>query len=120
MNDEHTSMVREFLGGPHSEAVAWLQSGAPGTRTLGEHQSQEESLSLVQRVYALGAQSVIAVGYASDEDDSCRYLLVQLPIRDSDREALFGFERVGVEKHGFDGTVDEGQEYLFIDVKNFE
>ena len=113
-------MVREFLAGPHSEAVAWLKAGAPAVRTLGEHQSQEESLSLVQRLYALGAESVLAVGLASDEDDGCRYLLVQLPTRDSYREALFGFERAGVEAHGFDGTIDEGQEYLFIDVKNFE
>jgi hypothetical protein len=112
--------LREFLGGPHSEAAAWLQSGAPGVRTLGEHRSQEESLSLVQRLYALGAESVIAAGYASDEDDSCRYLLVQLPSRESYRAAIFAFERVGVEQHGLDGTADEGQEYLFIDVKKFE
>ncbi len=118
MNDEYTDMVREFLGGSHSEAVTWLQSGASGLRTLGEHQSQEESLSLVQRLYALGAESVIAVGYDSD-DNSCRYLFVQMPTRGTNRQAIFGFERASVEEHGFDGTVDEGQEYLFIDVKNF-
>src|SRR5690242_17579629 len=100
-------MVRDFLDGPHAEAVAWLQSGAPGVRTLGEHPSQEQSLSLVQRLYALGAEAVIAVGYESDEDESCRYLLVRLPTRDSYRDALFGFERAGVEGHGFEGTVDE-------------
>ena len=73
----------------------------------------------MQRLYGLGAESVIAVGYADDEDNGCRYLLVQLPTRDSCRQAIFAFERTKVEEHGFDGTMDEAQEYLFIDVKNF-
>jgi hypothetical protein len=119
VSNEYTDIIKDFLSGPHSEAVAWLGRGPAGVRTLGEHQSQAESLSLVQRLYALGAESVIAVGYGSDEDDHCRYLLVQLPTRDSYRKSLFGFERASVEDHGFDGTPDEGQEYLFIDVKNF-
>jgi hypothetical protein len=119
MSYEYSDMAREFLGGPHSEAVVWLESGPPGVRLLGEHQAQEESLSLVRRLYALGAESVLAVGYASDDDECCRYLLVQLPSRDAYRQAICAFERASVEKHGLDGTVDEGQEYLFIDVKNF-
>jgi hypothetical protein len=109
-------MVREFLGGPHAEAVSWLEGGS--TRILGELQSHDESLFLVNRFYALGAESVIAVELDPD-GEGCRYLLIHLPPRDSLRQAIFAFERAGVEEHGFDGTPDEGQEYLFIDVKDF-
>ena len=119
MSDEYTDIVGELLGEPHSEAVAWLIGGPPGARILGEHQSQAQSLALVHHLYVLGAESVIAAGYGSEQDDACRYLLVRLPSRDSYREAIFGFERASVEGHGFDGTPDEGQEYLFVDVKNF-
>lgn len=119
VSDEYTDIIQDLLNGPHSEAIAWLERGPAGVRRLGEHQTQADSLSLVRDLYALGAESVIAVGFGSDEDDYCRYLLVQLPTRESYREALFGFERASVESHGFDRTPDEGQEYLFIDVKNF-
>ncbi len=119
MSDEETDIIRELLCGPHSEALAWLKGGPAGARTLGEHQSQAESLALVQHLYALGAESVIAAGYESEQEDGCRYLLVQLPSRDSYREAIFAFERASVESHGFDGTPDGGEGYLFVNVKNF-
>jgi hypothetical protein len=117
-SDEY-DIIRELLSGPNSEALAWLSGGPVGVRTLGEHQSQAESLSLVHHLYALGAESVIATGYDSDQDNSCRHLLVKLPTRNSLRESIFGFERSGVEEHGFEGQPDDGQEYLLIDVKNF-
>jgi hypothetical protein len=116
LNDDYSQMIRDFLTGPHAEAVSWLQGGAG--RTLGELQSHDQSLFLVNRFYALGAQSVIAVELDPD-GEGCRHLLIQLPRRDSLRDAIFAFERAGVEDHGFDGTPDEGQEYLFVDVKNF-
>ena len=119
MKDEYTNIISEFLAGPHSEALAWLHGGPAGRRRLGEHKSQDQSLSLVQHLCALGAESLIAVGYESDTDNCCRHLLVQLPTRDSYREAIFTFERASVKEHGFDGTPDDGQEYLFIDVKDF-
>jgi hypothetical protein len=118
MNDEYTSIVRGFLSGPHTEALAWLRAGPDNSRSLGE-MSNSESSSLLNQLYALGAESVIAVGLQSENAAWCRYLLVQLPARSDYRSALFAFERRNVEEHGYEGQADEGQEYLFIDTKLF-
>ncbi len=122
MNDECNSIIKQFLSGPHAEALEWLRSGPRNGRTLGEHQSTEQSISLVERLYALGAEKVIAVDLQESRDGggACRYLLVELPEEHRRRDPLFAFEREHAEARGFDGTPDEWQLYLFFDVKGID
>ncbi len=120
--DEYTLIVRQFLSGPHAEAIGWLRSGLGNTRTLGEHTSTEQSAALVERLYTFGAEKVIAVDLQEGVDGSgtTRYLLVELPEEHRWRDLLFAFEREQAEARGFDGTPDEGQIYLFLDVKGID
>ncbi|HEY2586390.1 MAG TPA: hypothetical protein VGI81_11555 [Tepidisphaeraceae bacterium] len=119
MFEDYTSTIREFLSGPHAEAREWLQSGEGNKRRLIEHRSTAQSLEVVERLYSLGAERVLAVGLGEDSlgQSWCRYLLVELPDEPRRREALFAFEREHAEATGFDATPDEGQLYLFLDVK---
>jgi hypothetical protein len=124
MDDEYTSIIKQFLGGPHAEALGWLRVGSGNGRTLGEHRRTEQSVALVKRLYALGAEKVIAVGLPEAAGGrgrgAARYLLVELPEEDRGRDALFAFEREHAEARGFEGTPDEGRLYLFLDVKGVD
>jgi hypothetical protein len=122
MDDEYTSIIKQFLGGPHAEALEWLRAGPDNSRTLGEHRRTDQSVALVERLYALGAEKVIAVGLqeAAGGRGAARYLLVELPEEDRGRDALFAFEREHAEARGLEGTPDEGRLYLFLDVKGVD
>ena len=122
MNEEYTSIIKEFLSGPHAEALEWLRASDGDKRQLGEHQSTAQSVALVEQLYALGAIKVIAVAISESTDGhgASRYLLVELPEEDRRREPLFYFEREQAEARGFDAQPDEGQLYLFLDVKGIE
>jgi hypothetical protein len=122
MDDEYASIVKQFLAGPHAEALEWLRSGPSNGRTLGEHRGTEQSVALVERLYALGAEKVIAVGLWEGPGGrgASRFLLIELPDEHPKRDPLFGFEREHAEARGFDGTPDEGQLYLFLDVKGID
>jgi hypothetical protein len=122
VNDEYTSIIKQFLSGPHAEALEWLRSGAGNERTLGEHRSTDQSISLVERLYGLGAEKVVAVDLQDygDGTGGTRYILVELPDEHRRRDPLFAFEREHAEARGFDGTPDEGQLYLFFDVKGID
>jgi hypothetical protein len=122
VNDEYASIIKQFLSGPHAEALEWLRSGPGNGRTLGELRTTDQSISLVDRMYALGAEKVIAVGLQDYGDGAggARYLLVELPEEHRRRDPLFAFEREHAEARGFDGTPDEAQLYLFFDVKGID
>jgi hypothetical protein len=76
----------------------------------------------VERLYALGAEKVVAVDLQERPDGggASRYLLIELPDEHRKRDPLFEFEREHAEARGFDGTADEGQLYLFLDVKGID
>jgi hypothetical protein len=120
--DEYNSIIKEFLKRPNAEALQWLRSARGDQRILGEHQSADPGIALVEDLYALGAQKVLAVDLQELEDGTSwtRYLLVELPEEHRRRDPLFAFEREHAEAHGFDGTPDEGQLYLFLDVKGID
>lgn len=122
MNEEYTSTIKDLLSDPHAEALEWLRAGAENKRRLVEHRSTAQSAAFVERLYSLGAAKVLAVAFSEDspEQARCRYLLVELPDRSDLRQALFAFEREQVETKGFEGTPDDGQLYLFLDVKGMD
>jgi hypothetical protein len=65
---------------------------------------------------------VIAVDLQESGDGRgwSRYLLIELPDEHRRRDSLFAFEREQAEARGFEGTTDEGQLYLFLDVKGVD
>lgn len=74
-----------------------------------------ESVQFIQRLYDLGAEEVLAVDIDEYPDGAnTGHLLIQLPSGGAVRERLFKFERKHAESHGFDGTPDEGQEYIYF------
>jgi len=118
MDDNYFSLVKELLSGPKAEALEWLRSGSKASRrSLGEKQKTEDSIAFVQQLYDLGAEQVLAVGINEyHQGQNTSQLLVQLPDDDHARARLFAFERDLVEPRGFDGTADEGQEYLYLEL----
>ena len=55
-------MIDELLSADSSkEALAWLQSGKPDSRMLGELPTTVASIEIVRELYALGAARVTAV-----------------------------------------------------------
>jgi hypothetical protein len=114
MDDEQ--LVNHFLASSTAEALAWLRAGGETTfRNLGEMRA-DESIRFVQRLYDLGAEKVLAVKIDEyPEGANTGHLLVQLPSDDdAARERLFAFEREHAESQGFNGTPDEGQEFIYL------
>ena len=115
MDDSYQQFIKHFLTSKKSEALDWLRGGSDGSfRNLGEMESHE-SVEFVERLYDLGAEKVLAVEIEEyPEGATSGNLIVQLPADDVKREQLFSFEREHAESHGFEGTPDEGQEYLYF------
>ena len=115
MDDSYNQFIRQFLASNKAEALEWLGGGSDESfRNLGEMEAGE-SMQFVQRLYDLGAEKVLAVEIDEyPEGANTGHLLVQLPGADAARERVFAFEREHAESHGFDGTADEGQEYLYF------
>jgi hypothetical protein len=115
MDESYHHFINHFLASNKAEALEWLRAASDQSfRNLGEMET-DESIRLVQRLYDLGAQKVLAVEIDDyPEGANTGHLLVQLPPDDSAREQLFAFEREDAESHGFDGTPDNGQEYLYL------
>lgn len=117
MNQDYLDFVREMLSSKKAEALSWLRASGPtSVRNLGELDTTDASIAFVETIYNLGAVEVLAVQIEEyPEGQSTSYLMARLPSDQRDR--LFAFEREHAESHGFDGTEDDGQEWLFIDVK---
>jgi hypothetical protein len=115
MDESYHDFVKQFMAGNKAEALTWLRAGsATAPRNLGEMGTQE-SIEFVERLYGLGAQEVLAVEIDEYPDGAnSGHALVRLPADDHARQALFAFEREDAEAHGFEGTPDEGQEYIYL------
>lgn len=115
MDDSYQQFIKQFLASKQAEALEWLRAGSPDSfRNLGEMEA-EESIEFVERLYDLGAEKVLAVEIDEyPEGANTGHLLVHLPVDDAARERLFAFEREHATSHGFDGTTDEGQEYIYL------
>ncbi len=99
-----------------AEALSWLQGGPAGSfRNLGEMETNEESVAYVKRLYDAGAVEVIAVKIDEyDQDQNTGHLIVRLPETRYAREQVFALEREQAEAHGFDGSPDQGQTYIYL------
>lgn len=107
--------VSQFLNHPDTEeAKSWLE-GATGEefRTLGEHDSTEASMAIVDQFYAAGAVTVLAVEI-DREDENTGKLVIELPSDSARRESVLAIASQIAESQGFDAEPDTGQKYVFV------
>lgn len=97
------------------EALEWLQSGPPDSRTLGELPTTAASLELVRKVYAVGAKSVTAVKIDTyPEGQNTGKLIITLPAESTARQRVFDWCGRIAEQNGFDPDTDTGQQHLLV------
>jgi len=108
--------VKKLLASRKSEALEWLEGGsAKSFRNIGELETTEESIAFIQRLYTLGAKTVLAVEIIEwEEGENTGNLLVELPREGHLRIELFAFEKQHAESMGFEGAEDTGQLYLYF------
>jgi hypothetical protein len=115
--DLHDKKIAEFRAKPNQrEAREWLATTPVGkTRWLGEMTS-EDSVEIVRKGYAAGAENITAVDVQTDEDgnQTTNYLIVRVPSEGSKRRRVFKWSNELAEESGIDGDEDWGQSELFI------
>jgi hypothetical protein len=98
------------------EALGWLRSGNPDSRTLGEASGTAESIALVEELYARGATRVTSVRietYDGDQQNSGK-LIVSLPGDPIARTRLFEWFSDAAKELGFDPDQDTGQRHVLV------
>jgi hypothetical protein len=113
--DDSGQLIKRLLACRKAEALEWLRVGPVDSfRNFGKMEAGE-SIEFVRRLYDLGAEKVFAVEiHEYAEGANTGHVLVQLPVDDDARGRLFAFERGHAESQGFEGTPDEGQEYVYL------
>jgi hypothetical protein len=98
------------------EALSWLQTPAVGLKTLGELPTKDDSVTLVNELYSIGAVRVLALEICSDSEgnENTGKLLISLPVDVSKRSSLFDWCGECAEELGYDRENDNGQNYLFV------
>ena len=107
-------LTERLVNDPASrEAREWLRSG--DGNTLGELESTEKSLAIVDEAYSAGAIKVLAVEIDDyPEAQNSGKLVIELPTASANRAAVFAWASEIAATHGFDGEADEGQTHLFV------
>jgi hypothetical protein len=111
---ENEVFCQQLLKDEHTEeVVSWLKQPRV-VATLGELQTNRESLELARRLYRLGAEKVFAVEIASDEHgENSGKLVIALPTDTEKRKRLFRWAGANARELGFGPDVDIGQKHLF-------
>jgi hypothetical protein len=96
-----------------AEALKWL-SGLENQRNIGEL-SYKKSMSLVRKLYAMGALEVIATDISEHAGlASTDTLIATLPEDPAHRELLFEWNNDRILKMGYESGVDRGQKHMLI------
>jgi hypothetical protein len=109
--------IKTFLRASNTkEAIAWLQAGSESDfRSVGECESTQESLALIQQIYDAGAKEVLAVQIDEyPEGQNTGKLVVILPDPTEARERVFDWAGEIAQSQGFDAEQDSGQSFLFV------
>ena len=100
------------------EAREWLLHGRKRGFTLGELDSTEKSLALVEKAYASGAVRVTAVEIDDYPDmgghQNTGKLVIELPDTPSKRAKVLAWASKIAEEQGFDSLSDTGERYVFV------
>src|SRR5689334_4621493 len=85
---------------PRRELMKWLRSG--GGNTLGELETNAESLALAEEAYATGAATIYAVEIDQyPEGENTGKLVIELPQDASLRQSVFDWAAKVAESMGF-------------------
>lgn len=115
--EEQDIFIHKLLDNPHkAEALAWLKDGGDDSfRNLGELETTEESIALVQHLYDLGAVEVLAVEIdIYPEGQNTGKLVITLPDASEARKKIFAWGGEQVASLGFAPEQDVGQKQLFV------
>src|ERR1700733_2499704 len=105
-----------------TEACRWLTTDDGVRRTLGELNTPESSLKLVERFYRAGAVSVVATEidryvretlHEDDVSENTGHLVIELPHDPGKRRRVLAIQGAIARRLGFDATPDEGQQYVY-------
>jgi hypothetical protein len=100
------------------EAREWLQSARKRRFTLGELDSTQKSLALVEKAYASGAVRVTAVEIVEYPEmgggQNTGKLVIELPDAGSNRAKVLAWASKIAEEQGFDALSDTGERYVFV------
>jgi hypothetical protein len=98
------------------EALGWLRGGTEEDfRSIGELETTEESIQLVQLIYQAGATEVLAVEIDRfDEGQNTDTLLIKLPDNREKRHRLLEWAGAVAQQQGFEPEHDTGQSYLVL------
>ena len=109
--------IKQFLGASDTqEALGWLRGGSEANfRSIGELETNEESIELVELIYRAGATEVLAVEIDEfTEGQNTGKLVIRLPDTVAQRQRLFEWAGTLAEQQGLDPEPDTGQQYLFL------
>ncbi len=109
--------VQQFLNAPTTkEALGWLRAGTDEDfRSIGELETNEESISLVELIYNAGASEVLAVEIDEfPEGQNTGKLVVKLPDDSAKRKCILDWAGTISQQQGFDPEPDSGQQYVFL------
>ena len=117
--DENESFIKARLANPNkAEARSWLEDIHSDEYfvNLGELESSEKSLDLVNSFYDAGAVEVIAVEIDKyeDEGENAGKLVIVLPEDKEQRAKVLDLCSNIVEEQGFDRLEDFGQKRVFL------
>jgi hypothetical protein len=117
MEDEE-QFIQQLLAGPNSaEAYSWLdECSDESLRTVGELESNEQSLDLIQEIYTAGAVKVIAVEIDKYPDgaENTGKLVILLPAETEARKRVLEWCSKISEEQGFAAHEDVGQKHVFV------
>ncbi|MCR9120064.1 MAG: hypothetical protein NXI22_24265 [bacterium] len=109
--------IQQCLDSPNAEeAREWLNGASEENfRNLGELSSTEESLQLVDEIYAAGAVKVFAVDIdREEEDENSGKLVIELSDDQAEREATLAIAGKLAIVQGFEAEPDTGQRHVFV------
>ena len=116
--EEHERFVHELLANPNrAEAHSWLEECSDESfRNVGELESNEKSLDLIQEIYRAGALEVIAVEIDKypDGGENTGKLVIVMPKEPNKRRKVLGWCSKISEDHGFAAHEDFGQQHEFV------
>jgi hypothetical protein len=97
------------------KAREWIAAGQ-GNHFLAE-MSSEDSMKLVERIFAMGAREVWGVKLKGTQLVSAHFLIIALPEDEKMREDIFKWSMKHTLELGFDPEPDNGQAHIAVRIK---
>mgnify|MGYP000117165964 CR=1 FL=1 len=104
---------RMLLESNPEELKVWLYDGKS---TLGEIQTNSESISLANKAYKSGAVNIFGVDIEADPEigNNTGRLVVELPTEKNKRQSVLNWAAPIAHEQGFDAYSDVGQKYIYV------